>query len=76
MTRPVVNPLRSPIPLPIKPHTPTTPHIRPVPPHKHAQGMTRPVYIQSTWLRSTEMWEYPMRYGYTTDLIELMSICK
>jgi hypothetical protein len=38
--------------------------------------MTRPVYVQSTWVRSVEFWEYPMRYGYTTELIELMTLCK
>jgi hypothetical protein len=27
-------------------------------------GMKRPVFVQSTWLRSREIFQYPMRYGY------------
>jgi hypothetical protein len=39
-------------------------------------GLKRPVYLQSTWLRSTEAWQYPLRYGYVPELIELMTLCK
>lgn len=39
--------------------------------------MKRPVYIQSTWLKSrTVMDKFPMRYGFVTDLLEEMSLCK
>jgi hypothetical protein len=41
-----------------------------------ATGLKRPVYLQSTWLRSTQAWQYPMRYGYVPELIELMTLCK
>lgn len=40
------------------------------------QGMKRPVYLQSTWLRNTEAWQYPLRYGYVPELIEHMTLCK
>lgn len=39
-------------------------------------GLKRPVYLQSTWLRNTEAWQYPLRYGYVPELIELMTLCK
>lgn len=39
--------------------------------------MKRPVYIQSTWLTNRAvMNKFPMRYGYVTDLLELVSLCK
>lgn len=39
-------------------------------------GLKRPVYLQSTWLRNTDVWQYPLRYGYVPELIELMTLCK
>lgn len=39
-------------------------------------GLKRPVYLQSTWLRNTESWQYPLRYGYVPELIEQMTLCK
>eukprot|EP00882_Tetradesmus_deserticola_P033566 GHRQ01038358.1.p1 GENE.GHRQ01038358.1~~GHRQ01038358.1.p1 ORF type:complete len:104 (-),score=29.90 GHRQ01038358.1:184-495(-) len=39
--------------------------------------MKRPVYIQSTWLKSRDsMGSFPMRYGFVTDLLEEVSLCK
>jgi hypothetical protein len=36
---------------------------------------TRPVYVQSTWLKSRAvMHKYPMRYGFVTDLLEEVSL--
>jgi hypothetical protein len=35
------------------------------------------VYVQSTWLKSRAvMHKYPMRYGFVTDLLEEVSLCK
>jgi hypothetical protein len=39
------------------------------------QNRTRPVYVQSTWLKSrTVMDKFPMRYGFVTDLLEEISL--
>ena len=51
------------------------------PPHtaRHAppaHGMARPVYVQSTWLRSRGSVEAPMRFGWVPDLIEELTLCK
>ncbi|GBF98974.1 L-gulonolactone oxidase-like [Raphidocelis subcapitata] len=40
------------------------------------QGMERPVFVQSTWLRSRDAFEYPMRFGYVQDLIELLLLSR
>jgi hypothetical protein len=40
-------------------------------------NMTRPVYVQSTWLRSRATdGVYPMRYNYVQELLEHMTLCK
>ncbi|KAI8475771.1 MAG: hypothetical protein J3K34DRAFT_517181 [Monoraphidium minutum] len=39
-------------------------------------GLARPVFVQSTWLRSREIFQHPMRYGYVQDLIELLGLAK
>lgn len=41
-----------------------------------AHGMKRPVYTQSTWLRSRGSTDAPMRYGWVTDLLEEVTLCK
>ncbi|WIA41247.1 hypothetical protein OEZ86_004858 [Tetradesmus obliquus] len=39
--------------------------------------MKRPVYVQSTWLKSRAVMDrFPMRYGFITDLLEEVSLCK
>jgi hypothetical protein len=38
--------------------------------------MKRPVYTQSTWLRSRGSTDAPMRYGWVTDLLEEVTLCK
>jgi hypothetical protein len=36
---------------------------------------TRPVYVQSTWLKSRALLDkFPMRYGFVTDLLEEVSL--
>lgn len=39
-------------------------------------GLKRPVYLQSTWLRSRAAPKYPIRYQYVVDLIEELTLCK
>lgn len=39
-------------------------------------GMKRPVYLQSTWLKSRGVEDYPIRYGFYQDLVELVTLCK
>jgi hypothetical protein len=41
-----------------------------------AYGMKRPVYVQSTWLRSRGATNAAMRFGWVTDLIEELTLCK
>jgi hypothetical protein len=41
-----------------------------------AYGMKRPVYTQSTWLRSRGQNDAPMRFGWVTDLLEEITLCK
>jgi hypothetical protein len=39
--------------------------------------MKRPVYVQSTWLKNRAVMDkFPMRYGFITDLLEEVSLCK
>jgi hypothetical protein len=39
--------------------------------------MKRAVYVQSTWLKSRAVMDkFPMRYGFITDLLEEVSLCK
>jgi hypothetical protein len=38
--------------------------------------MKRPVYVQSTWLRSRGAPEYPMRFGFVQDILEEHTLCK
>lgn len=38
--------------------------------------MKRPVFVQSTWLRSRMAPDYPMRYQFVLDLIEELTLCK
>lgn len=42
---------------------------------KTAYGMKRPVYVQSTWLRSRGA-KAPMRFGWVIDLLEELTLCK
>ncbi|KAI8475634.1 MAG: hypothetical protein J3K34DRAFT_517253 [Monoraphidium minutum] len=46
--------------------------------HLHmAYGMRRPVYVQSTWLRSKAApGGAPLKYGWIADLVEEMTLCK
>lgn len=37
--------------------------------------MKRPVYVQSTWLRSRGA-KAPMRFGWVIDLLEELTLCK
>eukprot|EP00878_Enallax_costatus_P039822 GHUV01045739.1.p1 GENE.GHUV01045739.1~~GHUV01045739.1.p1 ORF type:complete len:480 (+),score=92.29 GHUV01045739.1:93-1532(+) len=39
-------------------------------------GMKRPVFLQSTWLRSRAVPTYPMRYQFVVDLLEQLTLCK
>jgi len=39
-------------------------------------GIKRPVYLQSTWLRSRKAFDYPIKYQFVMDLIEEMTLCK
>ncbi|WIA09638.1 hypothetical protein OEZ85_009026 [Tetradesmus obliquus] len=39
-------------------------------------GMSRPVYVQSTWMRSRLAPEYSMRYQFVLDLVEEVTLCK
>lgn len=39
-------------------------------------GLKRPVYVQSTWLRSRQEPHYDMRYQYIVDLVEEVTLCK
>ncbi|WIA23842.1 hypothetical protein OEZ85_013501 [Tetradesmus obliquus] len=39
-------------------------------------GMQRPVFLQSTWLRSRDVLNRPSRYQYVADLIEELTLCK
>lgn len=39
-------------------------------------GLKRPVYVQSTWLRSRDALGWPIRYQYVLDLIEELTLCK
>lgn len=40
-------------------------------------NMKRPVYVQSTWLKSRAVMDkYPMRFGFVTDLLEQITLCK
>jgi hypothetical protein len=39
-------------------------------------GLKRPVYVQSTWVRSRIAPDYPMRYQFVADLIEEATLCK
>jgi L-gulonolactone oxidase len=41
-----------------------------------AYGMQRPVYVQSTWLRSRGNTNAAMRFGWVTDLLEELTLCK
>lgn len=38
--------------------------------------MRRPVYVQSTWLRSTRTSDAPVKFGWVADLIEELTLCK
>lgn len=38
--------------------------------------MKRPVYVQSTWLRSRSASKMPMRFSWITDLLEEVTLCK
>jgi hypothetical protein len=38
--------------------------------------MQRPVFLQSTWLRSRGTPNYPMRYQFVIDLLEQLTLCK
>lgn len=39
-------------------------------------GLKRPVFLQSTWIRSRAVPNYPIRYQYVPDLIEQLTLCK
>jgi L-gulonolactone oxidase len=39
-------------------------------------GLERPVYLQSTWLRSRMAPGFPNRRGFALDVIEQMTLCK
>eukprot|EP00878_Enallax_costatus_P001016 GHUV01001150.1.p1 GENE.GHUV01001150.1~~GHUV01001150.1.p1 ORF type:complete len:631 (+),score=62.78 GHUV01001150.1:321-2213(+) len=39
-------------------------------------GLKRPVYLQSTWIRSRAVPNYPIRYQFVPDLIEQLTLCK
>ncbi|KAF8060339.1 GULLO1 [Scenedesmus sp. PABB004] len=39
-------------------------------------GLQRPVFLQSTWLRSRAAPGYPMRYQFVADLVEELTLCK
>lgn len=39
-------------------------------------GLKRPVYVQSTWSRSLRAFQYPLRYGFVPDLIEMVTLDK
>lgn len=39
-------------------------------------GIDRPVYVQSTWMRSRVGDLYAFRYQFVVDLIEEMTLCK
>eukprot|EP00878_Enallax_costatus_P000622 GHUV01000724.1.p1 GENE.GHUV01000724.1~~GHUV01000724.1.p1 ORF type:complete len:626 (+),score=75.62 GHUV01000724.1:267-2144(+) len=39
-------------------------------------GLKRPVYLQSTWIRSRAEPTFPIRYQYVHDLIEQLTLCK
>jgi hypothetical protein len=38
--------------------------------------MERPVFLQSTWLRSRGTPNFPMRYQFVVDLLEQLTLCK
>ena len=39
-------------------------------------GLKRPVYVQSTWMRSRSSFQFPIKHGHVLDLIEEMTLCK
>lgn len=39
-------------------------------------GLQRPVYVQSTWLRSRDPPDYPLRHQFVADLVEELTLCK
>ena len=39
-------------------------------------GLKRPVFLQSTWLRSRATPKSPIRYQFVQDLIEQLTLCK
>ncbi len=39
-------------------------------------GLKRPVFLQSTWLRSRAVPNYPIRYQFVIDLLEQLTLCK
>jgi hypothetical protein len=39
-------------------------------------GMKRPVFVQSTWLKSRSAPQFAQRYGFVLDLLELVTLCK
>lgn len=39
-------------------------------------GMKRPVFLQSTWLRSRATPDYPIRYQFIIDTLEQLTLCK
>lgn len=39
-------------------------------------GMKRPVFVQSTWLKSRAAPQFAQRYGHVLDLLELVTLCK
>lgn len=39
-------------------------------------GLKRPVYLQSTWIRSRAVPMSTIRYQFAPDLIEQLTLCK
>lgn len=39
-------------------------------------GIARPVYVQSTWMRSRLQPHFNMRYQFVVDLVEEITLCK
>lgn len=39
-------------------------------------GIARPVYVQSTWMRSRAEPHYSMRFQFVVDLVEELTLCK
>jgi hypothetical protein len=38
--------------------------------------MKRPVYLQSTWLRSRAAPDMPIKYQFIIDVLEQLTLCK